>query len=125
MVAARKSPKIKHIEWGKVEVEGVRSPYKDVKLYPGGSRAWDWNETGTRHDPGIQPADVQELLENGAQVIVLSKGHHEQLKTKPDTLEMLRQKNVAVHILETSAVVALYNQLAERQAVGALIHSTC
>ena len=29
-----------------------------AKLYPGGARAWDWRETGTRHRPGIQPADI-------------------------------------------------------------------
>ena len=47
---------------------------KDAKLYPGGARAWDWRETGTRHDPGIQPTDVAELLDHGAEVVVLSTG---------------------------------------------------
>ena len=32
---------------------------KDFKLYPGGGRKWDWTETGTQHQPGIQPADVK------------------------------------------------------------------
>jgi len=35
-----------------------------AKLFPGGLREWDWRETGTRHVPGIQHADVQELIEH-------------------------------------------------------------
>ena len=56
-----RSPRIVRISWGHMEVEGL-TPGKDFKLYPGGGRAWDWNETNTRHTPGIQPADVQELI---------------------------------------------------------------
>jgi hypothetical protein len=47
---------------------------KDFKLYPGGGRVWDWRETNTEHVPGIQPADVQELIDNGSKVVVLSRG---------------------------------------------------
>jgi len=34
-----------------MEVEGIGAG-KDFKLYPGGGREWDWNETG----PGAHPA---------------------------------------------------------------------
>jgi hypothetical protein len=34
---------------------------KDFKPYPGGGRQWDWDETGTRHSSGSQPADLEEL----------------------------------------------------------------
>ena len=51
----------------------MEKPYKDAKLFPGGSREWNWRETGTEHVPGIQPADVQELLDHGAKVVVLSR----------------------------------------------------
>jgi len=34
---------------------------------------------GTRHEPGIQPADVQELIEHGAKAVVLSKAFWERL----------------------------------------------
>jgi hypothetical protein len=59
----KRSPQITHVSWGRLEVEGKAGPYKDAKLFPGGSREWNWRETGTEHVPGIQPADVQELLE--------------------------------------------------------------
>jgi len=67
------SQRISLLSWGRIEVEGY-PPFKDAKIFPGGAREWDWRETGTRHVPGIQPADVQELIERGARTVVLSKG---------------------------------------------------
>ena len=118
------SPRITHISWGRMEVEGV-GVGKDFKLYPGGGRAWDWRETGTEHDPGIQPADVEELLTNGADVVVLSRGMRMALKTSPETLELLKKRGVTVYVKETKEAVNLYNELAGDHAVGGLFHSTC
>jgi hypothetical protein len=120
-----KSPAITHFAWGQVDVEGCDKPFKDVKLYPGGAREWDWSETGTRHEPGIQPADVQELLEHGATVVVLSKGVHERLLVQPETLSMLQMQGVIVHVLQTELALQKYNELCLTELVGALIHSTC
>jgi hypothetical protein len=52
-----RSPTITHVEWGKIDIDGF-GVFKDVKLWPGGARAWDWRETGMRHDPGVGVADV-------------------------------------------------------------------
>lgn len=127
MTADKQSPRINEISWGKVRVEanGEDVSYKDVKLWPGGSRAWDWNETGTSHNPGIQPADVEELVDHGARAVVLSRGMNQRLKVKPETLEWLQERDIAAHVLETKQAVARYNELAEDIPVGALIHSTC
>lgn len=119
------SPSITSISWGVVRVDGLDTPFKDAKLYPGGAREWDWNETGTRHVPGIQPADLEELLVHGARHVVLSRGMHERLRVTPDTLERLRAAGVDYDVLETRDAVARYNELAEDRPVGALIHSTC
>ena len=73
-----RAPRVREISWGHMEVEGLGAG-KDFKLYPGGGRAWDWTETGTRHSPGIQPADVEELLARGAATVVLSQGMKKQL----------------------------------------------
>lgn len=118
------SPLITHIAWGEMEVEGI-GVAKDFKLYPGGGRAWDWTETGTHHFPGIQPADVAELIEHGSKVIVLSRGVLLALQTCPETLELLRGEDIPVHIEETRAAVERYNALARDTAVGGLFHSTC
>ena len=120
-----RSPKITHLSWGHLEVEGQDSPFKDAKLFPGGAREWDWNETGTDHEPGIQPADVEELLEYGATTVVLGKGFYERLQVRRETLQELENRNVSVHMEQTEEAVRLYNELSESERVGALIHSTC
>jgi hypothetical protein len=115
---------ILHISWGKTEVEGL-GVVKDVKLRPGGGREWDWRETGTEHLPGIQPADVQELVDHGAEVVLLSKGMELRLHTCPETLDLFGRLAVEVHVEETKAAAALYNRLTASRPAGCLIHSTC
>jgi len=119
------SPRIEGISWGEVRVEGARAPYRDAKVWPGGSRGWDWNETGTSHSPGIQPEDVEELLEKGAKTVVLARGMNERLQVMDETLQMLQRRNIPVHVLPTREAVELYNELAEDEPVGGLFHSTC
>jgi hypothetical protein len=121
--APTKSPKITSVAWGAVVVD--RKRYKDVKLFPGGAREWDWDETGTQHLPGILPADVAELIAHGAKVIVLSQGMLGRLNIDMDTMLELRRRNVKAHILKTEDAVRRYNELRETEQVGALIHSTC
>jgi len=108
-----------------MEIEGVGGG-KDFKLWPGGGRIWDWRETGTQHQPGIQPGDVQELLEHGAAVIVLGRGRELALHVDDSTVDLLRERGVAVHVEETGEAIDRYNRLAsEGVAVAGLFHSTC
>jgi hypothetical protein len=118
------SPLITHLSWGRLEVEGGRR-FKDAKLFPGGSREWNWSETGTDHVPGIQSVDVEELLEHGAKVVVLSKGFYGRLQICSETLEILKQRGIDFHMLQTEQAVRLYNELREKKPVGGLFHSTC
>ena len=118
------SPRITHVSWGHLEIEDGRS-FKDAKLFPGGAREWNWIETGTRHVPGIQPADIEELLDNGATAVVLSKGIQERLQVCPETLEMLRSRGVSFHIHQTEEAARIYNELQQSESVGGLFHSTC
>ena len=122
--SAKTSPRITRIAWGKMEIEGLTAG-KDFKLWPGGGRPWDWSETGTHHVPGIQPSDVQELLDHGSRVVVLSRGMELALETCPETLQMLDEHGIRYHIAETTAAVALYNRLCATDAGGGLFHSTC
>ena len=120
----KQSPRITHISWGHMNVEGLGTG-RDFKLYPGGGREWDWTETGTHHVPGVQPADVQELLDHGSKVVVLTRGMQLALQTCPETVQMLRDRGIMYHVEETNAAVELYNRLAKSEAVGGLFHSTC
>lgn len=119
------SPVITHIEWGRIDVEEQGTPLKDAKCFPGGARAWDWNETGTRHVPGIQVADVTELLQHGAQVVVLGQGVHGRLQVQPATLTWLDERGIPYHVLPTPEAVECYNTLRREKPVGGLFHTTC
>lgn len=119
-----RSPAIRSLGWGRIETD-VGS-FKDAKLWPGGGRGWDWDETGTAHRPGIQPADVTELVDHGARTVILSRGQQRRLRVMDATLEQLGDHDVDVEVLESRAAVDRYNELAaDGQPVGALIHSTC
>lgn len=119
------SPKILNFSWGVMDIEGYGQG-KDFKLYPGGARPWNWSETGTEHSPGIQPADIKELIDRGCQVVVLSKGVESSLKVMDSTIELLKKHNIEYHILDTKKAVELYNKLAsENFRIGGLFHSTC
>ena len=121
-----RSPLVTHLSWGRLEVEGWDGQFRDAKLFPGGAREWDWNETGTSHEPGIQPADIEELLDRGATVVVLSRGFHERLRVRRETLRKLEKRKVPVYVKQTGEAVRLYNELSrENEKVGALVHSTC
>ena len=75
--------------------------------------------------PGIQPADVQELIEHGAKAVVLSKGIWERLNVCPETLKVLAKNGIKAEVLQTEAAVERFNELREDMPVGGLFHSTC
>jgi hypothetical protein len=119
------APRISQIAWGTMEVNGVGFG-RDFKLFPGGGRPWDWTETNTHHVPGIQIADVEELLDRGSRVVVLSRGMQLVLRTCPEVLDFLRERNIPVFVEETRSAVEIYNRLAGHgERVGGLFHSTC
>lgn len=120
----RRSPHITGLSWGRVDTEV--GGFKDAKLWPGGARGWDWNETGTRHQPGILAIDVAELLDAGAEHVVLSQGQQRRLQVTAAALGAIRDRGAVVEVLPTPEAAERYNDLAtEGSAVAALIHSTC
>jgi hypothetical protein len=65
------------------------------------------------------------LISKGSKVVVLSRGMQLMLQTCPETLQLLQDKGIRVHMEETAAAAELYNRLAETDLVGGLFHSTC
>ena len=65
---------ITHLSWGRMEItlDGQTLSFKDCKVWPGGAKEWDWSLTGTHHQPGIQLADIEEILAQGVEVNVRS-----------------------------------------------------
>ncbi|KAM9801497.1 mth938 domain-containing protein-like [Neosynchiropus ocellatus] len=120
------SPQIVSLSWGEMKVQGSPSSYKDCKVWPGGSRAWDWRETGTRHVPGVQPADLDEVLKSDVDTLVIGCGMNKVLQVPSATLDFVTQKGVDVRVLQTEKAVAEYNRLVVQGAkVGGVFHSTC
>lgn len=121
------SPKVTSLSWGHIALDSEKLPEaKDCKLYPGGGRAWDWNETGTRHEPGIQQSDVEELVRAGAAEVVLSRGMDQKLGVPDSTVRWLEEQGVKVHVADTRKAVDIYNRLVEEGVkVGGCFHSTC
>ena len=68
---------------------------------------------------------MQELLDHGAKVVVLSRGMSECLHVPRETLEFLKKRQIAVHVLPTQHAVAVYNKLTQTELVGGLFHTTC
>uniref|UniRef100_H2L4U6 Adipogenesis associated, Mth938 domain containing n=1 Tax=Oryzias latipes TaxID=8090 RepID=H2L4U6_ORYLA len=60
------SPEIASLSWGHMKVKGCSSSYKDCKVWPGGSRAWDWRETGTN----VPPSTLDFVKQKGVDVQV-------------------------------------------------------
>ena len=118
---SRSAPRITHLSWGRIEVEGYGA-FKDARVHPAGAEEWDWNETGTRHSPGVQPADVRPLLERGARAVIIGTGFYERLEVQHETLRMLEQKGVTVYVRQSEEAARL---LTEIEGCSALIHSTC
>jgi hypothetical protein len=118
-----KQPRITHLEWGRVDADGQR--FRDVKLSPGGAVEWDWRVTGTRHQPGVQVADVQALVDAGCRTIVLSRGMDLVLQVPAETVAWLERQGVAVEVLESRLAAARYGELAAHGNVGLLLHTTC
>ncbi|XP_056139634.1 mth938 domain-containing protein [Lampris incognitus] len=120
------SPEIASLSWGQMKVKGCASVYKDCKVWPGGSRAWDWRETGTDHHPGIQPADLEEVLKKGIDTLVIGRGMREELQVPSSTQDFVKQTGVKLRVLQTEKAVTEYNNLVgQGTRVGGVFHSTC
>jgi hypothetical protein len=104
----RPSPTITRLDWGHVETDA--GSFRDAKLWPGGGRGWDWSETGTEHRPGVQPADVDELLDNGAQVIVVGQGQQRRLQVTEATLERIEARGATAEVLPSGRAIERYPQ---------------
>ena len=116
------------LSWGGMEVTigGRVQSFKDCKIWPGGARAWNWRETGTEHVPGIQPADLDEVLEHDPEAVVLGCGVFGRLGVCPETETLLRERGLRYHIEKTGKAVQLFNELAGQGVrVAGLFHSTC
>lgn len=126
--------KIVSSEWGSVTVENTkadpthlaRATYKDCIIGPTITKEWDWKVTGTRHVPGIQPTNIDELIADGAEVIILALGFEGKLHVSDYAIAYLLANKIPFYSAFTPEAVKLFNRLSgEGLKVGGLFHSTC
>lgn len=118
------SPRVLDLGWGRIETEA--GTFRDGKLWPGGGRGWDWRETGTHHDPGVQAADLGEVLDHGPEVVVVGCGQQGRLGVPQEAVDAVRGAGVELEVHRSQEAVRRYNELVDRgRRVGALLHSTC
>jgi ankyrin repeat protein len=120
----RANPLIGSFGWGRIE-DSSKRVFKDARLYPGGAAGWDWTRTGTHHQPGIQFADVEDLLSLRPATVILTRGVNLVLEVPERTVERVREAGPEVLVLQTEDAVREYNRRVRTERVVALVHSTC
>jgi hypothetical protein len=124
-VSDAKQRAIRSFRWGEV-IDSDGAVFKDVRMSPSRSEAWDWRRTGTRHVPGIQVADLEDLLAGSdAPTVILSRGVDLVLQVPQATIDFARARGHEVLVLQSEEAVAEYNRRIEREGVVLLLHSTC
>jgi Protein of unknown function (DUF498/DUF598) len=123
MVRIGRPPRITHLSWGRIEGRR-RAHLQGCEALAGrGARV------GLGRDrPTTGPGFSLPMSRNSwstAEVVVLCKDILRALQVCPETLELLKSKGIPAHVLQTEAAVRLYNELAEKQRVAGLFHSTC
>ncbi len=119
---------ITNISWGHIEVKNGDKTYdfKDCKIWLSSAKEWDWTVTGTRHQPGIQSIDIEEILEHDIDFMVLSRGMQLMLHICPETEDLLNSRNIEYYIGQTQLAVNVFNSLVQKgRKVAGIFHSTC
>ncbi|XP_063807369.1 mth938 domain-containing protein isoform X2 [Pseudophryne corroboree] len=79
-----------------------------------------------KHHPGVQPADLEEIVKKDVKTLVIGCGMSEALQVPASTLEYVTSHAIDVRVLRTEKAVAEYNSLASQGVrVGGVFHSTC
>ena len=134
VAASRSQPKIKTFQWGIIDIEydGETKTYKDAIIKPDGAIEWNWKLDGTRHNPGITIAAVENnRLYEKADIVILSRGVNKVLQTKKETERYVGELKEDGQIddfmiLQSNEAVKKYEELVESgKKVSVLLHSTC
>ncbi len=98
---------------------------RDIRIWPEGSQVWDWRKAGTHHIPGIQIADIADLLPT-VSIVILTRGVDGILEIPQATIDYCNNAGKTVYTGRTYEMIALYNSLLqEGKKVAAVIHLTC
>lgn len=105
--------------FGKIEVDGVRW-HEDLWVCQGKVGRW-WRREGHR----VHPEDLAEVLDLAPELIVIGIGFAGMLQVTNEVRELLAAKGIELLVARTKDAVELYNELAQKKRVAALLHLTC
>lgn len=128
------APVIEYFVRGSVEVklDHLLITYKDVKIWPNNVEPWNWQDCGTRHDPGVTWLAVESMLTH-VDILILSTGMDRALMVPSSLVDKIKTNTlIDVRVVDSSEAVKLYNELissqsegGEKKKIGLLLHSTC
>src|SRR5437764_581819 len=108
-MATMANVEIASFRWGQI-IDATGRTYKDARLFPGGVEEWNWRKTGTRHQPGIQIADLEDLLATKPDVVILSRGVDLVLQVPQATIDFAQSHAASVLVLQSEQAVTEYNR---------------
>ena len=125
--ASALAPQIKNMKWGEIIISqnSAEKIYRDARIFPTRSESWDWRKTGTAHNPGIQIADIEDIVSQ-SDIVILTRGVDLVLQVPQETIDYVKSKGRDCRVGQTVEMVALYNKLVnEGKKVGGVFHTTC
>lgn len=105
--------------FGRVEVDGVLC-HEDLWICGERVGRW-WRREGHR----VHPEDLAEVLELSPEVVIIGTGFSGMLKVTKEAEALLSSRGMELRVLRTKDAVELYNELAQKRRVAALLHLTC
>ena len=113
--------KIEHYSFGSLKAGG-RSYRDDVKIVAGQVRGDWWRKQGHL----LQAGDIQDILEDGPDILVLGTGSSGLLRVDPSLEDLLESRNIRLLAMPTAQAVERFNQLSARgERVAGAFHLTC
>lgn len=112
--------KIIACSFGKITIDG-ETFNSDVIIYPNRVQASWWRKEGHR----LQVADLTEVIDERPEVLIIGTGHNGLMEVPEETLHVLRQEGIEIHVEKTTRAVELFNHMPEDKKVMAALHLTC
>jgi len=105
--------------FGRVEVDGVPH-YEDLWIC--GERIGHW---WRREGHLVHPEDLAEILNLSPEIVIIGTGFSGMLRVSKEAEDLLSSRGIELRVLRTKDAVELYNELAPKKRVAALLHLTC
>ena len=112
---------IESYSFGKIVVDGTTYT-NDIKIIDGSVKPEWWRKRGH----SVAPEDVSDLLDSGADYVVIGKGHSGNMDTPSEIRRLFEEQGMEVIAENTTQAVETFNRLHQQgKRVCAGLHLTC